>query len=407
MGQDMGPNTSPPFLGWPVAFEKELDGSVECLKLLKKTVVTLVLQFAFCINESGSAILLSPRAPFPVLSHVSCRGANHGRVSRSVALRGSGVSHRTFPECLPDLGASRTLMDWTLATFTKGCSAPPNQSARRTTDGFYRGDLTQIAFAQLIWDVVQEHTGLRTVVFFRLSCSHVVVDLVLSTRNALPTSPSSTHASRVFREPTPVGARSSHDCTGPSCSWERLRFREGPPRRGAAAAEVEWLRARVAHLESAWAELEARATRLVGANVGAQARILALEGEAEQLKRRHEAEVAGLRAEARITRLIDADVDAQARTLALEVEIERLKKRHEAEAAELRSELRTRLRPEGVNLALEQTYFDAVRLCRRLASLEDPGFCVVVLDPRNSLPRTRDQLVDYHVQSSSTGHWDH
>ncbi|GMH18651.1 hypothetical protein Nepgr_020492 [Nepenthes gracilis] len=73
----------------------------------------------------------------------------------------------------------------------------------------------------------------------------------------------------------------------------------------------------------------------------------------------------------------------------------------------LRSELRTRLRPEGVNPVLEQTYFDAIRLYRRLASLENPSFRVGVLDPRNSLARTRDQLVDYRVQSSSTGHWDH
>ncbi|GMH01826.1 hypothetical protein Nepgr_003665 [Nepenthes gracilis] len=56
------------------------------------------------------------------------------------------------------------------------------------------------------------------------------------------------------------------------------------------------------------------------------------------------------------------------------------------------------LRPEEVNSALERSYFDAVRLCRRLALLEDPGFRMGVLDPRNSSAKTRDQLVDYPVR---------
>ncbi|GMH07483.1 hypothetical protein Nepgr_009323 [Nepenthes gracilis] len=203
-------------------------------------------------------------------------------------------------------------------------------------------------------------------------------------------------------------ARSEATVAGPSRSRGLPPGFEGvQPRRGAAAAHVEWLRARVTHLESALAQSEARAMRLVGANVGAQTRILALEGEAEQLKQQHQVEVAALRAEARITRLAGADVDMQAHALALEEELERLRRQHEVEVAELRSELRTRLRPEGVDPVLEQTYFDAFRLCQRLASLEDPSFRVGVLDPRNSLARTRNQLVNYHVQSSSTGHWDH
>ncbi|GMH18439.1 hypothetical protein Nepgr_020280 [Nepenthes gracilis] len=73
----------------------------------------------------------------------------------------------------------------------------------------------------------------------------------------------------------------------------------------------------------------------------------------------------------------------------------------------LRRKLRTRLQPEGVNPALERSYLDAIRLFQRLASLEDSNFRVGVLDPRNSHARTREQLVDYHVPSSSTGHWDH
>ncbi|GMH18650.1 hypothetical protein Nepgr_020491 [Nepenthes gracilis] len=52
-----------------LASERELDGSAECLKLLMKTVVTLILQFAFFANESGSAILLSPHIlPWPWLA---------------------------------------------------------------------------------------------------------------------------------------------------------------------------------------------------------------------------------------------------------------------------------------------------------------------------------------------------
>ncbi|GMH23216.1 hypothetical protein Nepgr_025059 [Nepenthes gracilis] len=110
--------------------------------------------------------------------------------------------------------------------------------------------------------------------------------------------------------------------------------------------------------------------------------------------------------EAKATRLLGANVGAQARILALEGEIERLRQQHEAEVASLQSELRTRLRPEGVNPALERSYLDAVRLCRRLASLEDSNSRIGVLDPRNSHARTREQLVDYHVPSSFTGHWD-
>ncbi|GMH27265.1 hypothetical protein Nepgr_029108 [Nepenthes gracilis] len=142
-------------------------------------------------------------------------------------------------------------------------------------------------------------------------------------------------------------------------------FERVPPHRGALAIEAEWLRARVAHLEDALAESEARVVWLADANVGAQGRILALEEEKEQLGRRHQAEVAALR-----------------------------------------TEMRSMVRPEDTRPDLDRRYLDAIRLCKRLALLEDPGFRVGVIDSRNSSARTRDQLVDYPVQSSSSGHRD-
>ncbi|GMH03828.1 hypothetical protein Nepgr_005667 [Nepenthes gracilis] len=86
--------------------------------------------------------------------------------------------------------------------------------------------------------------------------------------------------------------------------------------------------------------------------------------------------------------------------------MEQLGQRHQAEVAAMRTEMRSMLRPEDMRPDLDRRYFDAVRLCKRLALLEDPSFRVGVIDPRNSSARTRDQLVDYPVQSSSPGHRD-
>ncbi|GMH27991.1 hypothetical protein Nepgr_029834 [Nepenthes gracilis] len=87
-------------------------------------------------------------------------------------------------------------------------------------------------------------------------------------------------------------------------------LREGPATPGDGRGRGGVANGSCCTLGKSLAKSEARATCLIGANVEAQARILALERGIEQLKRQHQAEVVGLRAEAKITLLVGVDVDA-------------------------------------------------------------------------------------------------